>query len=108
MRRLFSLLGTFIKTASTSQSVSRFQSAVLKSSRSKASRKSLEVKMHYKHGSELLTVDVDEYTKSGHKHRQYKLENIDKKMLTRLQKMISNGQWGMFFSVVNKHRIKDS
>ena len=108
MLRIFSLLNSLIKTASTSQSVSRFQSAVLKSSRSKNSRKSIEIKMHYRQSSEFLTVDVDEYTKSGHKHRQYELENIDKKMLARLQKMISNGQWGMFFSVVNKHRIKDS
>ena len=107
MRRIFSLIKDFVKTASTSHSVSRFQSAVLKSGKSSSSRKSLEVKLHYKLSSELVSVDVDEYTKSGHKHRKYELENISPSNFSRLEKMISKGQWGMFFAVVNKHRVKE-
>jgi len=107
MRRLFYLLDNLIKTASTSHSVSRFHSAVLKAGKSNSSRKSLEIKLHHRQASGKVTVDVYEYTKSGHKHRRYELENISKPMFAKLEKMISSGSWGMFFAVVNKHRIKE-
>lgn len=93
-----------LKFASSSYCISRFQSAVNKGKNSKNSRKSIEVKTHYKSNSKKVSVDVDEFTKSGHKHRHYILENISQELYKKIESLISAGKWGMFFSIVNKYR----
>ena len=106
MKRIYSI-GSFNKFASTSQSISRFQSAVIKSSGGKSSRKTIEVKTHYKPSSNSVIVDVDEYTKSGHKHRNYTLNGVSSSLYKKIESLISKGRWGMFFGLVNKHRDKE-
>jgi hypothetical protein len=105
MHRIFELIINFTKTASTSHSVSRFQTALIKGSSPKSARKSIEVKIHYRQSHKQATVDVDEFTKAGHKHRCYELENIDRNVFKKMESLISKGHWGMFFALVNKHRI---
>jgi len=105
MHRIFELISNFSKTASTSHSVSRFQTALIKGSNPKSARKSMEVKIHYRSGQKKATVDVDEFTRSGHKHRCYELEDVGRDVFKKMENLISKGHWGMFFAIVNKHRI---
>ena len=110
MRRLFSLTNSvsdFQKIASSSQSISRFHAALLRSNSNKDNRKAIEVKIHYRAHNQTAKIDVHEFTKKGHKDKHYHLENISKEMNEKMKQMISGAHWGQFFAAVTKHRIKE-
>lgn len=107
MLRIYELQSN-IKIASNISSVSRFYSAATKSRNHKHLKKSIEVNMQYKSSLEKAVVDVFEYTKKGHKHRRYNLIGISHDLYKRIESLIKDGKWGLFFAIVNKHRHVDN
>jgi len=95
----------FTKEATTSCSGSRCVSALKKYENGKKVKKSLDVQLSYQEEKNIVKINVHEYTKSGHKDRHYILKNISPSLHKKMQQLISDSHWGMFFNIVNKYSV---